>query len=41
MKALSIHADSISYMAKGKTKIAEPLDRREASMDQALAKAVR
>lgn len=36
MKILSIHADRISYKAKVKTKIAEPTDKREDSMEQCM-----
>jgi threonyl-tRNA synthetase len=36
MKLLSIHADRISYKARTKTKIAEPTDRREDSMEQCM-----
>jgi hypothetical protein len=36
MKILSIHADRIGYKAKMKTKIAEPNDKREDSMEQCM-----
>jgi threonyl-tRNA synthetase len=36
MKILSIHADRISYKSKMKTRIAEPNDKREDSMEQCM-----
>jgi threonyl-tRNA synthetase len=36
MKILSIHADRISYKAKMKTRIAEPTDKKEDSMEQCM-----
>ncbi|NMB84718.1 MAG: hypothetical protein GYA29_00525 [Methanothrix sp.] len=36
MKILSIHADRISYRARMKTRISEPTDKREDSMEQCM-----